>query len=437
MDITVIGLGYVGLSNAVVAASYLYNVIAYDVDKEKVALLKQGVATIEEPNIQELLTESRSRIRFLSNPKDAIRPSRIIVIAVDTPENKDGSPNLKHVYEVLDNIARFAIQDTYIVMRSTVPVGTCRLVKAYLEERNEHHFDVISMPEFLRQGSAIHDIISPSRLIFGADSDAARMLIKSFAAPFAQRKIPVMITSLENAEMIKYASNNFLAMKISYINNIARLCDVVGADVEKVALGISLDPRIGSSCLKPGIGYGGSCLPKDTQGLYWLSGNTSEPLELVKATIKVNETQADYFLNKIFSRVKSVNNMNIAVLGVGFKGGTEDVRNSPATPIIKALLEKNANIKIYDPLAMDNYQKAMSRHTHITYYLYAHEALKGARMCLILNDSEEFKKLTSDDFIKNMKRPLVFDGRNIFKLDALPGVEYHSVGRKTVGKLEK
>ena len=437
MDITIIGLGYVGLTNAVVAASYLFNVIAYDIDKEKISLLKQGVATIEEPNVQELLTEARTRIRFTSNPKDAIRPSKIVVVCVDTPESKDGSPNLKHVYEVLDDIARFANQDTTVVIRSTVPVGTCRAAKKYLEERSEFIFDIISMPEFMSQGSAVHDIVTPSRLVFGTDSEQASLLVKEFCQPFLARKIPCMLTTLENAEMIKYASNNFLALKISYINNIARLCEIVGADVEKVALGISLDPRIGSSCLKAGIGYGGSCLPKDTHGLYWLSENNAEPLELVNAAIKVNETQAEYFLNKIFNRVKSVNNMNIAVLGVGFKGGTEDVRNSPATPILKVLLDKNANIRIYDPLAMDNYQKAMSRHTHISYYLYAREALKGASMCLILNDSPEFKELTAEDFISNMKRPLVFDGRNLFKLDALPGVEYHSVGRKTVGKLDK
>ena len=434
MEITVVGLGYVGLVNATYLASLGNTIFAYDIDKNKISLLRQGVATLEEPNLQELLTESLPNLRFSNNHKDAFRHATHIFICVDTPQGKDGEVDLRNFYSVLDNIAEDSIQDQCVVIRSTVPVGTNRIAKEYLESKCSHHFDVISFPEFLSQGKAVENMIHPDRLILGVSNQSGIAKAKEIAQMYLIKKAPVMITSSENAELIKYASNCYLAMKLSYINNIAQLCEKVGADVEKVAKGMSLDPRIGDAFLKAGIGYGGSCFPKDTNGLYWIANDNSVPMELVRSTIHINESQVKFFLDKIFKRFKSLNGLNVAVLGVAFKGGTEDVRNSQAIPIVRAILEKNANLTIYDPLAMDNFAKVFSRHQHIKYVDYATDALKNADVVLILNDSQEFIDLKPTDFICYMRKPVIFDGRNLYKVESMDGCEYHSIGRPSLTK---
>ena len=434
MEITIVGLGYVGLVNATYLASLGNTIFAYDIDKNKISLLRQGVATLEEPNLQELLTESLPNLRFSNNHKDAFRHATHIFICVDTPQGKDGEVDLRNFYAVLDNIAEDSIQDQTIIIRSTVPVGTNKIAKQYLENKCSHHFDIVSFPEFLSQGKALENMIHPDRLVLGVNDQKGVAKAKEIAQLYLIKKAPVMITSSENAELIKYASNCYLAMKISYINNIAQLCEKVGADVEKVAKGMSLDPRIGESFLKAGIGYGGSCFPKDTNGLYWIANDNSVPMELVRSTIHINESQIKFFLDKIYRRFKSLSNLNVAVLGVAFKGGTEDVRNSQAIPIVKALLEKNANVSIYDPLAMDNFHKIFSRHQHIKYVDYAVDALKNADLAVILNDSQEFIDLKPTDFIGNMRKPVIFDGRNLYKVESMDGCEYHSIGRPSLVK---
>lgn len=435
MEITIIGLGYVGLVNAVYLASLGHQIFGYDTNKNKVSLLKQGVATIEEPNLQELLSSSQKNLRFTTNHKDAIRQATTIFICVDTPQSEDGSVNLANFYTVLDTIAGDAIQDQTIIIRSTVPVGTNKIAKNYLENKSSFKFEIISFPEFLSQGCAVDNLIHPYRLIFGVTSQNGIRISKEIAQAFLLKKTQVMVTSPENAELIKYASNGFLAMKVSYINNIAQLCEKVGADIEKVAKGMSLDPRIGDSFLKAGIGYGGSCFPKDTNGLYWIANDNSIPMELIRSTIQINESQVAFFLNKIFKRFRSLNGLDVAILGVGFKGDTEDVRNSQATPIVKALLEKNANIIVYDPLAMDNFHALFSRHSHIKYVDYAFDAIKGADLVLILNDCKEFKDLKASDFVSFMKKPIIFDGRNLYKISDMDGTEYHSIGRPSTNKI--
>lgn len=432
MDITIIGLGYVGLVNAVYLASLGHNVIGYDIDKNKVSLLKQGVSTLEEPHLQELLTASKDNLRLTANHKDAIRQATTVFICVDTPQGKDGSVDLTNFNNVLDTIASDAIVDQTIVIRSTVPVGINKISKARLESKSSQKFDVISFPEFLSQGKAVDNLIHPYRLILGVNDARGAEIAKSIAQAYLLKKTPVMITTPENAELIKYASNCFLAMKISYINNIAQLCEKVGADVEKVAKGMSLDPRIGDSFLKAGIGYGGSCFPKDTNGLYWIANDNSVPMELMRSTIQVNESQVELFLDKIYKRFRTLANLNIAILGVAFKGETEDVRNSQALPIVKALLDKNVNITIYDPLAMDNFHNVFSRHSHIKYVDYPKDAIKDKDAVLILNDSQEFKDLKSGDFIALMRKPIIFDGRNLYKLEDMKGTEYHSIGRPSL-----
>ena len=434
MGFTVIGLGYVGLVNAVVFASYNYDVIGYDVNKDKIALLKQGLSTIEEDGVQILLTEGRNHLRFTSNDKDAIRPNDTIMIAVNTPEGKDGNLDMRNFYSALDSIAENAIQDTNIIILSTVPIGTNRKTKAYLEERSKYKFEVISHPEFLSQGRALKDVISPSRIVIGTESPKAEALIRNIYSRILVTKVPILVTTPENAEIIKYASNSYLAMRITFINEISRLCERVGGDIDKVFLGMSLDPRIGLNYFKPSLGFGGSCFPKDTRGLYSESLTKEEPLALVKATIESNEKQTQFFIDKIFKRFKTLSNMKIAVLGLAFKGGTEDVRNSPAIPVVKALLDRYGEVYAYDPLAEDNFHAIFSRHTHIHYVDYVNDALKDADLAIILTDCSEFKKFTVNDF-KIMKNPVVFDGRNLYKLENMKGIEYHSIGRPSV--LEK
>jgi UDPglucose 6-dehydrogenase len=432
MNITVIGQGYVGLVNSVILASFFHNVIGLDSDKNKVATLKQGIATIKEPNLQSLMSDAKDRLRFTTNGKDAIRPNKIIYIAVDTPEGKDGKPDMTNFNACLDDIAKNAIQDTYVVIRSTVPVGTNARVKKYLEENSEHKFEVISNPEFLSQGSAIDDMLNPSRVVIGVASKAGEDFMLQMYANYQKRKIPILITTPESAELIKYASNNFLAMKISYINEIARLCEMVDADIEEVAIGIGLDPRIGRNYLKAGIGYGGSCFPKDTKALSWFANDREVPLELVKATIKVNNEQPSLLMHKINSHFRSLSNLTFAVLGVAFKAGTEDIRNSPATAVVKYLLEKNAYVKVYDALAIENFQKEMQRHSRIEYSTSILDTLKEADAVVILTDAKELKELDKSCFIDNMKKPIIFDGRNLYRPANMVGTTYYSIGRKTV-----
>jgi len=268
--------------------------------------------------------------------------------------------------------------------------------------------------------------------VLGVTSKAGEDLMLQIYTNYQKRKIPILITTPESAELIKYASNNFLAMKISYINEIARLCEIVGADIEEVALGIGLDPRIGRNYLKAGIGYGGSCFPKDTKALSWLAADREAPLELVKATIKVNNDQPNVLIHKINAQFKSLSNLTIAVLGVAFKAGTEDIRNSPATAIVKYLLDKNARVKVYDAMAIENFQKEMQRHSRIEYSSSIIETLKEADAALLLTDAKELKELDKNCFIDNMKKPIIFDGRNLYKPSNMSGTIYYSIGRKTI-----
>ena len=431
--VTIIGLGYIGLVNAVMLASYHRHVIGYDIDKEKIVQLKQGISPIDEDGVQILLAESHHNLRFTSNDKDAIRPNDVIIVAVDTPIGKDGKLDMSYFRDAIESIAKNAIQDTYVVILSTVPIGTNRKVKKYLEEHSKYKFEVITHPEFLSQGRALKDVTSPSRVVIGTDSAKGEALIRKVYDEILIKKVPILVTSPENAEIIKYASNSYLAMRISFINEIARICERVGGNIDDVYLGISLDPRVGLNYFKPGVGFGGGYLPKDTDGLYKESIAAGEPAYLAKAAIESNDRQTEFFIGKIFARFKSITNMKVAVLGLGYKGGTEDIRNSPAIPVVRALLERYAEIYAYDSIAEENFRKLFSRHTHIHYMDYVKDALDKADFVVILSDSAEFKKLTLDDF-KKMKHPIIFDGRNLYKPESMVGVEYHSVGRPTVEK---
>lgn len=432
MNVTIIGLGYVGLVNAVVFASYNHDVIGFDVDKEKVSLLKQGISPIDEDGVQILLSEAKHKIRFTTNAKDAIRPNNLISIAVDTPPDEEGNIDMKNFNNAVELIAENAAQDSIVCIHSTVPPGTNRKVKQYLESHSKYKFEVVSLPMFLREGTALRDFVSPSRIIIGTDSPKVEKEIRSVVESFLVKKVPIMVTTPENAEVIKCASNTYLAMRVSFINEIARICEYSGADIDKVSLGISLDPRIGLSYFKPSVGYGGTLFPKDSLVPKGDNAPIGEQLVLSRAVIESNKKQIQFFIDKIFKRFKSITNFKVAVLGLAYKGDTEDVRNSPAVKVIRALLDKYAEIYAYDPLAEDNFKKLFVRHTHIHYLDYAKDALTKADFVVILNDSNEFKNLTVDDF-KVMKHMVIFDGKNLYKPENMRGAEYHSVGRPTVG----
>lgn len=432
MDITVVGLGHVGLVDSLVLGSYFHNVIGFDPNKEHVETIREGVSPFEEPFLQDLLKETRSYVQFTSIAKDAIRLNSIIAISVETHFNGDGSINLDSFDEALEEIAKNVTKDSMIVIRSTVPPGTNRRTKKYLEEHCPYKFNVVTLPAFGSQGRLVESVVNPARIVIGVESAEVGKLVKNTLSALVPRKAPVFITTPENAELIKWASNLYIGMHVSFINSLARLADVYSANIDTISQGLSQDPRINGEFLHASFGYGGQILPfvltdeksdKDVIDYY-----TSD---LFKATIHSNEAQIKYFIDKIYERFRSVSAKKIAVLGAAFKAGTEDIRNSPSIHIMRFLLDKGAFIRLYDPLAEDKVAEHFSRHTHITYYDYPREALKGADFCLILNDSKEFKELTAEDFKKNLRKPIIFDGKNLYSLADMEGTEYHSIGRRT------
>lgn len=433
MDITIIGLTHVGLVDALVLGSYFNNIIAYDSDKEYVTLLREGVSPYEEPFAQDLINETKKYVRFTSNIHDAVRPNNMISIAVDTSFNEDGTFNLDSYYEALDLIAENATKDCYIFIRSFVPPGTNRKTKEYLEKKSPYKFNVISLPSFGAQGSLVESIVSPSRIIAGVDSPETGKIFKQFISSVLMRKSPLVITSPENVELIKWASNVYVGMHVSFINALARLADVYSANIDTISTGLGMDPRVNGELLHASMGYGGSMLPisitKEPENPNAIDYYNSD---LFRATVNSNRSQLKYFIDKIYERYRSVSAKKICVLGASFKSGTEDVRNSPAIYIMRFLLDKGAYIQLYDPLAEDKIQKHFSRHTHISYFDYAKDAMKGADFCLILTDAKEFKELTAKDFKENLRKPIIFDGKNLYSLADMEGTEYHSIGRRTV-----
>ncbi len=433
MDITIIGLTHVGLVDALVLGSYFNNIIAYDSDKEYVTLLREGVSPYEEPFAQDLINETKKYVRFTSNIHDAVRPNNMISIAVDTSFNEDGTFNLDSYYEALDLIAENATKDCYIFIRSFVPPGTNRKTKEYLEKKSPYKFNVISLPSFGAQGSLVESIVSPSRIIAGVDSPETGKILKQFISNVLMRKSPLVITSPENVELIKWASNVYVGMHVSFINALARLADVYSANIDTISTGLGMDPRVNGELLHASMGYGGSMLPisitKEPENPNAIDYYNSD---LFRATVNSNRSQLKYFIDKIYERYRSVSAKKICVLGASFKSGTEDVRNSPAIYIMRFLLDKGAYIQLYDPLAEDKIQKHFSRHTHISYFDYAKDAMKGADFCLILTDAKEFRELTAKDFKENLRKPIIFDGKNLYSLADMEGTEYHSIGRRTV-----
>lgn len=432
MKIVVAGTGYVGLVTAVCLAEIGHEVTCVDVDENKINQLKEGKSPIYEPELEELLLKNKKRLSFTLEAKEAYKNADVIFIGVGTPEKKDGSANLKYVYEVTKEIAQSLEKNCVVVVKSTVPIGTNDKIEKMLENNVKEgvKVSVVSNPEFLSQGTAVKDTLHAQRIVLGVPSKEAEKIMKEVYDGFGQ---PYVITDRASSEMIKYASNDFLALKISYINEISNLCEMVGANIEDVSKGMGMDTRIGNKFLQAGIGYGGSCFPKDTKALHWLANFYDYEIKTIKAAIEVNTNQKLKLIKKARKYYDSFEGLNIAILGLTFKPNTDDLREAPSLENIPIMLEDGANIKAYDPVGKKNFQKFYPN--EITYCDSIEETLENASICFIFTEWDAIKNMDMNLFTQKMKMPIVIDGRNCFKLENIKdGMIYESIGRRTINR---
>lgn len=432
MHICVVGTGYVGLVTGTCFAEFGNEVICVDKDEEKIKKLKRGIIPIYEPGLDVLVAKNikEKRLFFTNDIKEAIQRSLVIFIAVGTPPKNDGSADLRYIEEVARSIAHYMNGYKVVVNKSTAPVGTGKWIKEIIE-RNQNekvNFSVVSNPEFLREGSAIEDFMRPNRVVIGAENSEAIAIMKDLYSPLYLIETPFVITNLETAELIKYASNAFLATKISFINEIANICERVGADVHHVAIGMGLDNRIGRKFLHPGPGFGGSCFPKDTRAIYQLAKERGYEFKIVKAVIEVNQQQRKIMIQKIKEAVGDLEGKTIGILGLSFKPNTDDMRDAPSIAIIRALQEGGARIKAFDPAAMDNAKKLFP---DIIYCSDTYEVAKDSDALIFITEWNQFRSLDMDRMRKLLRRPLVIDLRNIYEPDKMKaqGFKYVCVGR--------
>lgn len=429
MNISIIGSGYVGLVSGACFAQLGNHVICADNDIKKIKELKKGIIPIYEPGLEELIADNikSKRLKFTSSIKEAVKSSEVIFIAVGTPSLENGEADLTGVENVAQTIAQNMDGYRLIVEKSTVPVETCAWIKKTISTyiKKKYKFDVVSNPEFLREGSAINDFTHPDRIVIGVESPKAKQIMKNLYQPLNR---PILFTNIKSAELIKHASNAFLATKISFINALSRICDQVGADVKEVSQGMGLDNRIGRFFLHAGIGYGGSCFPKDIDAFITIAEKLGCDFEILKAVRKTNEDQKEFVLKKIKEALWIVKDKNIAVLGVSFKPNTDDLRNSPSIDLIKALISEGAKIKIYDPKAMEKAKKFLKG---VTFCNDAYQAAKNSDCLIVATEWDEFKELDFIKLKKILKRPLLIDGRNIYdpKFIMQLGFSYVGVGR--------
>ena len=437
MNITVAGTGYVGLVTGVCLAEVGHKVTCVDQEQEKIVLLNLGISPIYEPELDTLIEKNlqAGKLTFTTDYNKAYAQSDVIFIGVGTPENEDGSANLNYVFQVAKQIAISVRRDCLIVIKSTVPIGTNDRVETYIKNHLKHKvsIEVASNPEFLAQGSAIKDTLHASRIVIGVESEKAKKILTSIYEPFQQ---PILTMNRHSAEMVKYASNDFLALKISFINDIANLCESVGANIEDVTSGMSYDERIGKKFLNPGIGYGGSCFPKDTKALHWLAEEEGYVLRTVKAAIEVNEKQKFKLISKARNEFSSFNGLKVAVLGLTFKPGTDDLREAPSIPNVRLLLNEGAKVHVYDPVGGENFKKLFP--TEVVYEQTPEKALEGADICFIYTEWAEIKAIDLTIFKEKMNVPFLFDGRNCFSLEeaSKAGINYFSIGRPEVRMIE-
>lgn len=434
MKICVIGTGYVGLVAGTCLADMGNDVICVDNDLKKLEMLEKGIVPIYEPGLEELIKANvmEGRLTFSSNLADAVQKSLVCFIAVGTPQSEDGSADMRYVMDVAESIGKAINGYKVIVDKSTVPVGTADKVKAAIAKFYDGEFDVVSNPEFLKQGAAVDDFLKPDRVVIGSNSAKATAIMQEVYAPFFRTASRFVIMDVKSAEMTKYAANSFLAVKISYANEIANICEAVGADAEMVRIGMCSDKRIGSQFLFPGLGYGGSCFPKDVKALLKTAKDHNCGHRLIESADEVNKEQRVVFINKILRKFGSdIKGKTFAVWGLTFKPKTNDMRMSPAITIINALLELGGNVQAYDPKGFE--QAKIIWGDKITYSKSSYDALEGADCLLLLTEWNEFRRPDFDKVKELLKSPVVFDGRNQYDAQRMKqrGFDYICVGRRS------
>lgn len=436
MYITIIGTGYVGLVAGACFADMGNNVICIDNNLEKIEQLKNGIIPIYEPGLEELVKSNvlENRLIFSSDLDSAVKKSQVCFIAVGTPQGEDGSADLQYVFNVAESIAKSMNEYKVIVDKSTVPVGTAEKVAEIIKQNTTHPFDVVSNPEFLKQGNAVDDFLHPDRVVIGSDSDKATQIMQDIYSPFFRTGNRVIVMDVKSAEMTKYAANSFLATKISFMNEIANLCEKVGADAEMVRVGMSTDSRIGNKFLFPGLGYGGSCFPKDVKALIKTGLENNCEMSIISSADKVNKEQRNIFIEKITTRFgQNLQGKTFGIWGLAFKPKTNDMREAPAITIINALLEKGAKVKAFDPKAMETAKFYFE--DKITYTKTAYEALENSDCMLLLTEWNEFRRPEFEKIKSLLKNPVIFDGRNQYDEKRLKekGFEYYQIGKKLNG----
>jgi UDPglucose 6-dehydrogenase len=434
MDISIIGSGYVGLVTGACFADVGHNVICVDNDLRKVEALQAGKIPIYEPGLEEVVHRNvfAQRLRFTNSTQEGVDNSQIVFIAVPTPQQPDGSVDLSFIEKVARDIADVLTGYRVIVDKSTVPVKTGEKVRETIKRYNRHgaDFDVVSNPEFLREGCAVADLMQPDRIVIGAQSEHAVDLMKKVYEPFMA---PILVTDINSAELIKHAANSFLALKISYINAVSAICEASGADIEKVADGIGMDKRIGRSFLNAGIGYGGSCFPKDIAAFITICDQLGVPFTLLKEVQRINADQKNRFLKAIRETLWVLRDKKIAVWGLAFKPNTDDLRSSVAIDLVADMLKEKAHVTVYDPKAMEKAREAEAI-AGAKFANSALEAAEGAEALIIATEWSEFANVDLEEVKKKMTTPIVFDGRNLFDPETMAklGFHYHSIGRASV-----
>jgi len=432
MNISIIGTGYVGLVTGTCFAETGNHVICVDIDKAKVEAMQAGKMPIYEPDLDTLFERNikAKRLTFTTHLKEAVEKTDIIFLALPTPPNEDGSADLSYILKVADELGKILTSYKVIVDKSTVPVGTSDKVKAAIAANCKVDFDVVSNPEFLREGFAVDDFMKPDRVVIGTSSARAKKVMEDLYKPFVRQGNPVYVMDERSAELTKYAANSFLATKISFMNEIANICEKMGADVDMVRIGIGADQRIGKRFLFPGIGYGGSCFPKDVKALVQSSGEYNYDFSILKSVMNVNENQKHVLLDKLKKHFKKLEGLKIAIWGLAFKPDTDDIREAPALVIIDELLKQKAEVSAYDPAAMENVNKIYGSKVYFASNEY--EALQGADALVIATEWSEFRTPNFEEIKKRMNNPVIFDGRNLYSIEQMQqeGFSYYSIGRK-------
>ncbi|ANS73304.1 UDP-glucose 6-dehydrogenase [Paenibacillus yonginensis] len=433
MKLAVIGTGYVGLVSGVCFASKGNEVVCVDMDQNKIDKLNRLQSPIYEPGIEQLMEENvrEGRLSFTSDLQEAVRRSELIILAVGTPSLPNGEANLQFIERAAADIGEAMDGYKIIVTKSTVPVGTNEKIRQVIASRTSFSFEIASVPEFLREGTAIRDTLKPDRVVIGLDNPGLEGVLTALHRPFTEN---IFVTDIRSAEMIKYASNAFLATKISFINEIANICEKVGADVTEVAKGMGSDQRIGSAFLRAGIGYGGSCFPKDTKALIQIAGNVDYEFKLLKSVVEVNTGQRYNVIAKLKESLETLKGARIGIWGVSFKPDTDDIRDAPALEIVETLIREGAVVKLYDPIALDNFRQQFD-HPGLHWCSSAEEAAGGCDAVCLLTDWHEFKEINLHKLAAMMRQPVLIDGRNVYGREQIEGtgLEYISVGRPHMG----